>query len=225
MVYRQGMLTFFKELRLNNDREWFKANKSRYEAEVVEPTLILIEVMGPLLSSISPHLRADPRRSGGSMFRIYRDTRFSKNKTPYKTQVAVRFMHLKAKEVNAPGLYYSANDEGLTIGCGVWRPERQALAGIRQKIANRPKSWEAVRDDEAFNALFKWGGESLKRPPRGFEKDHPLIEDLKRKDFVGFAKFGPEQALSPDLPQLLMEHYRATVPLMKFLCSAVALEF
>lgn len=225
MVYKQGMLSFFKDLKANNEREWFKANKSRYEMDVVDPTLLLVGAMGPLLGSISPHLRADDRKTGGSMFRIYRDTRFSKNKTPYKTHVAVRFMHLRAKEVQTPGFYYSANDQEFVIGCGVWHPERAALERIRQRMIQRPSSWESVRDDETFAEFFEWGGESLKRPPRGYEKDHPLIEDLKRKDFVGFARYPAEKALSPDLPQMLMNHYRAAVPLMNFLCDALDLEF
>jgi len=225
LVYSEGFLNFFRELEANNEREWFKANKGRYEKDVVEPTEMLITAMGPLLSDISPHLRADPKRQGGSMFRIYRDTRFSKDKTPYKTWLAVQFRHLRGKDVHAPGYYFSANHERFVVGCGIWHPDRPALEKIRKVITQSPETWEDVKNHDAFNARFEWRGESLKRPPRGYDKDHPNLEDIKRKDFVGMATLPAETALAPDLPQVLMEHYRAAMPLMQFLCDALELEF
>lgn len=225
MVYNKGFLSFFRELEANNEREWFKANKSRYEDEVVTPTGLLITAMGPLLSDISPHLRADPRRQGGSMFRIYRDTRFSKDKAPYKTWLAVQFRHLRGKDVHAPGYYFSANHEQFVIGCGIWHPDRPALEKIRKAITVNGERWNDIKDNASFNDRFEWRGESLKRPPRGYDKEHPHLEDIKRKDFVGMSTLPAETALDPDLPQVLMAHYRAAVPLMRFLCEALALEF
>lgn len=225
MVYRDGMLAFFQNLVVNNNREWFNANKLIYEREVVDPTLMLVTAMGPLIGSISPHLRADPRKSGGSMFRIYRDTRFSKDKTPYKTWVAVRFPHLSAKDVHAPGYYYSASFHEFVIGCGIWQPDSESLGKIRNRIVERPQEWESICDDSQFKQLFQWTGASLKRPPRGFEKDHPLIDDLKRKDFVVMAAYPAETALRDDLPVFLMNHYQAAKPLIIFLCKALGLPF
>ena len=100
-----GLFSFLADLRTNNNRDWFAANKDRYEEQLLEPALAFIDAFAPRLEKISPHFRADARPSGGSLFRIYRDTRFSKDKSPYKTNVGIHFRHERAKNAHAPGYY------------------------------------------------------------------------------------------------------------------------
>src|SRR5215813_8431504 len=135
---------FLVELAANNDREWFAENKERYEAEVLEPALAFIEDFGYRLAEISPNLRADSRRNGGSLFRIYRDTRFSRDKTPYKTHTGMHFRHVAAKDVHAPGYYLHLAPDHVFGGGGIWRPDTQTSNRIREAIVAKPKAWRAA---------------------------------------------------------------------------------
>ena len=225
VAFDQRFFDFFNELAQNNNRPWFQENKPLYEAAVVTPIQALIEAMGPRLADISPHLTADPRRSGGSMFRIYRDTRFAKDKTPYKTHAAIQFRHKLGKDVHAPGYYLHVSPREFVVGTGIWRPDSESVAKIRKAIAEEPQAWLRARDDKSFRALFKLDGESLVRPPRGFDKDHPLIEDIKRKDFIAMRALTPPDLMRTDLDEELAKSYAACKPLMAFLCHALALPF
>ncbi len=173
-------LQFLTDLGANNNREWFAENKGRFEAEVKAPLLNFISDFGPKLEGISEHFVADPRGNGGSMFRIYRDTRFSKDKTPYKTNAAAQFRHIAGKDVHAPGFYLHIEPTEVFAGCGIWRPDSTALKKIRDAICDDPAAWKKVINRKAFKDRFKLGGASLKRPPRGYDPEHALIEDLKR---------------------------------------------
>ena len=135
------LFAFLVELRANNDRDWFAANKARYEADVLEPALAFIEDFGFRLQGISPHFRADPRRSGGSLFRIHRDTRFSKDKSPYKTNTGMYFRHERGKDAHAPGYYLHLAPGEVFGGGGIWHPDAPALAAIREAIVRDPDGW------------------------------------------------------------------------------------
>src|SRR2546423_3393116 len=170
-------LQFLRELRENNDRDWFAANKQRYERDVRDPALRFISDFGPRLSKIAPHLVADPRRS---MFRIYRDTRFSRDKSPYKDHLGIHFFHEKAKAAaSVPGFYLHIALEECFAAAGIWHPDAQSLAKIRGAIASGSPEWKSIK-----RSRIPIEGGSLKRPPRGFAADHPMVEDLKRTDFV-----------------------------------------
>jgi uncharacterized protein (TIGR02453 family) len=210
------LFTFFKELRKNNNRDWFKANKTRYESAVRGPMLEFISDLGVFLEKISPNLSADPRPSGGSMFRIYRDTRFSNDKSPYKLQAAARFRHVRGKEIHAPGYYLHLEPGSVFAGAGVWHPDNPTLTKIRDAIVRDPDRWKQV-------VPGRTSGESLKRPPRGYDPDHPLIEDLKRKDFVTITRFTQAQASADDFMDRYARACRDTAPFMKFLTEAVGL--
>ena len=119
--------TFFRELKENNNREWFQANKQRYETQVREPLLHFITDFGVRLPEISPRYMADARKSGGSLFRIYRDVRFSKDKSPYKTTAGIQFRHENGKDVHAPGFYLHLEPDGVFVGVGIWHPETKIL--------------------------------------------------------------------------------------------------
>ena len=179
-----ALFDFLRDLRENNDREWFQANKGRYLAEVRDPMLDFIGAFAAPLAEISPHFVADPRPNGGSLFRIYRDTRFSRDKTPYKTNAGAHFRHAAGKDAHAPGFYLHLEPGMCFAGCGVWRPDGPTVTKIREAIDVEQDAWTRVTTARDFTETFELEGDSLKRPPRGYEADHPLVEDLKRKDFV-----------------------------------------
>jgi uncharacterized protein (TIGR02453 family) len=217
---------FLDELERNNNRDWFGANKARYEAGVREPALDFITTMGPELAKISEHFVALPKKVGGSLMRVYRDTRFSKDKTPYKTNIGIQFRHERGKDVHAPGYYLHIDNETCFLGVGLWRPDAEGLAGIRQRIVERPNDWKKARDARAFKSAFELGGgESLKRPPRGFSEDSPHMEDLKRKDFIAVVNFAAKDTESRDFVKQVASTFRKATPFMTFLCAAVGVEF
>lgn len=220
-------LTFLSQLARNNNREWFQANKPRYEQSVRGPAVAFIHAMtDPLERKVSRHVFADPSRTGGSLMRIYRDTRFSADKTPYKTNVGIQFRHERGKDVHAPGLYLHIDPKECFLGCGIWKPPSDALAAVRARIAEHPKLWLAARDDKVF--VRQWGritGDTLQRPPRGFDPQHPCIEDLKRKDFLGVVDLPRELITSPKLVAHVTKAFAAGGSLMKFLCDALGLPY
>ena len=215
------LFTFLADLRENNTREWFAANKHRYESALLEPALDFVADFAPYLEKISPHLRADPRPSGGSLFRIYRDTRFSKDKTPYKTNVGIHFRHELAKDAHAPGFYLHLSPGEIFAGGGIWHPDTAAALRIREAIVADPDGWKSATRAGAFKKTFALGGDSLKRPPTGFEAEHPLIDDLRRKDFFGWAQLTEQQATAPAFVAEYGRLCRGVWPLMRFLCEAL----
>lgn len=218
-------LGFLTELEANNNRDWFADNKQRYDTEVLEPAFEFINAMGTALQKISPCFDAVAKRSGGSLMRVYRDTRFSKDKTPYKTNVGIQFRHERGKDVHAPGYYVHLDRNECFLGIGMWHPEPVALAAIRTRIVEQPKLWHAAISRKPFRDALELGGSSLKRPPRGYDAGLPHIEDIKRKDFIAVASFGPEFAESSTLVKDLGALMKKGTPLMKFLCDAVGVEF
>ena len=216
---------FLLDLKENNNRLWFQENKSRYEKEVKQPFLHFISDFGPRVEAISKNIFVDPRPNGGSLFRIYRDTRFSKDKTPYKTHAAAQFRHIAGKDVHAPGYYFHYEKDNFIFGCGIWRPDSKTLRKIRESIIARPEAWKAVLEDADFADSVELGGESLKRNPQGIDRDHPLIEDLKRKDFVGFSPVNEETVYSDKLMDEFVYFCEVTEPFMIFLAEAAGLEW
>ena len=217
--------TFLSELAENNEREWFKENKYRYEAHVLAPALEFINAMAPKLEKISRHFDAIGKRTGGSLMRVYRDTRFSKNKTPYKTNVGIQFRHELGKDVHAPGFYIHIQPKNCFLGAGIWRPDSESLAAIRESIVENSGGWKRARDAKRFVDHFRFGGDRLKRPPRGYAADHPYIDDLKRKDFIAVSEFPISQIRNPGLIDEVVARYTTAKPLMKFLCAALNLRF
>jgi uncharacterized protein (TIGR02453 family) len=215
------LFAFLADLRENNNREWFTANKDRYERVLLEPALDFVADFAPHLAKISPHLRADPRPSGGSLFRIYRDTRFSKDKTPYKTNAGIHFRHERAKDTHAPGFYLHLAPGEVFVGGGIWHPDTAAILRIREAIVADPDGWRRATRAGSFAKTFALGGDSLKRAPAGFDADHPFVDDLKRKDFFGWAQLGEEQVTAPGFITEYARLCRGVWPLMRFLCGAL----
>ena len=219
------LFDFLADLRANNDREWFQANKGRYEQRVKEPLLRFIEDFEPYLHSISEHFVADARANGGSMFRIYRDVRFSKDKTPYKTQAAVHFRHEAGKSAHAPGFYLHLAPDEVFAGVGLWRPDSAALGRIRDRIVADAAGWENAVGASAFVEEFDLAGDSLKRPPKGFDPEHPRIEDLKRKDHVATCMFDEDEATAAGFIDSFADACRRASPYVEFLTTAVELPY
>lgn len=218
-------VAFLRDLQNNNNRDWFNANKSRYEEQVLDVALRFIQSMQEPLAEFAPRFTAVPKRMGGSLMRVYRDTRFSKIKTPYKTNIGIQFRHEMARDVHAPGYYVHIDPDQVFLGVGMWRPASDALQGVRRRIAEKPVEWERARDDKVFVRHFALGGESLTRPPRGFDKDHPQIADIKRKDFIAIKNMTLDDALGPRFQQKVETTFKAAAPYMKFLCKAVNVPF
>jgi len=219
------LFRFLRDLERNNRRDWFEANKNRYLEHARDPMLRFIADFGPRLGKISPRLVADPRPVGGSMFRIYRDTRFSKDKRPYKTACTARFPHEAGKNVHVPGFYLHLGADGVYGGAGIWRPDAPTLAAVRAAIVNDPKGWTRAQSSKGFRAGLEVGGESLKRPPRGIDPEHPLIEDLKRKDHVVFGTMSEKEACAADFLDGFTGFCRTAAPYVRFLTRACGLEF
>lgn len=223
--FTDAMWQFLVELSQNNDRDWFNANKQRYEDAVRGPALAFIRAMGPRLAEIAPALQAIDKKVGGSLMRVYRDTRFSKDKTPYKTNVGVQFRHRAGKDVHAPGVYVHIDIEEVFIGIGLWQPDKEPLHAIRSRIADKPDAWRAIIESAPFaDGPWEQHGASLKRVPRGFDKAHPLADELKRKSFIAVRPLDAELFESPALCDTIADHVRTMRPYMAFLCDATGVE-
>ncbi|MGB5247919.1 MAG: DUF2461 domain-containing protein [Woeseia sp.] len=224
-LFSTATCTFLQELERNNNRDWFNANKSRYEEDVLDPALRFIAAMQDPLAEISTHFQAVPKRTGGSLMRVYRDTRFAKDKTPYKTNIGIQFRHERGKDVHAPGFYLHIDPHQVFLGVGIWHPDSRTLAAIRQRIHTRQAEWQRVKADPKFRRQFEPGGESLTRPPRGYAADHPLIDDLRRKDFIAVRNLDKDAVLKPAFVKSVAGSFAAGTPLMRFLCKAAELPF
>jgi uncharacterized protein (TIGR02453 family) len=217
--------TFLATLTGNNTRQWFAAHQNDYEELVRMPALQLIADMAGELPAISHHFSAQPRKAGGSLMRVQRDTRFSRDKTPYKTNIGIQFRHEQGKDIHAPGFYLHIAPDECFVGVGLWHPDTKTLGRIREALVERSSTWLAARDDKAFRRYFNLEGDALVNPPRGYAKDHPLLEDLRRKDFIGLAPLSMAQVVSAGLLPLLVERFCQAAPYMRFLCQALDLPF
>lgn len=222
--FHPRLFQFLAELDEHNDRNWFSQHRERYERDVREPALAFIRAMAPALAKISKEMVASDKKVGGSLMRVHRDVRFSRDKSPYKTNVGIQFRHVAGKDVHAPGLYVHLALDSCFLGSGLWHPEREALAGIRRAIDERPEVWKKLWRGKGL-AQWSLGGEALKRPPRGFDPEHPLIDELKRKDFIAISEIGHDDVLDPGFPRFVATRFRATRPFLAFLTQAVGLAF
>jgi len=224
-LFSDDTFDFLRKLAENNNRDWFNGHKADYEAQVREPARAFIRAMAPELAGFAPQFVADDSKMGGSLMRIYRDVRFSKNKLPYKTNIGIQFRHKQGKDVHAPGFYLHIEAHEAFVGAGIWHPDGETLKKIRSYIDAHPTRWEDALAAKDFAEWFHMSGTALKRPPRGYDPGHPLIEEIKRKDFIGIAPLVPELMLEPDLAALIGGYFAAAVPLMQQLCRAIGVPY
>jgi len=218
------LFTFLRQLEKNNTREWFERNKPRYLEHVRDPMLRFIADVAPRLHALSPRIVADPSPVGGSMFRIHRDVRFSKDKRPYKTWAAARFPIEGGKDVHTPGFYLGIGARETHMGAGLWHPDGPTLERLRRAISDGAAGW--MRMKRAVTAKkHAFSGESLVRPPRGYDADHPLIEDLKRKDLITMTELDAREVCRPDFAARFARLCAETTPLVKWLCATLRMRW
>lgn len=223
--FTKQTFSFLAALAENNEREWFTAHQQDYEDFVRTPALDLISDMSDEMPSISRHFLAQPKKVGGSLMRIHRDTRFSRDKTPYKTNIGIQFRHEAGKDIHAPGYYLHIEPGECFVAIGLWHPDADALFKIREAIVQNGDAWVAARDDKMFNRHFRLEGDALANAPRGFAREHPLVADLKRKDFIGLASLSEATVTSKNLRPQVVERFMQAAPYMSFLCKALELRF
>lgn len=213
------LFLFLRQLKGHNNRGWFAKNKARYQQDVLEPSLIFIGAFAPHLSKLSPHFIADPRPTRGSLFRIYRDIRFSSDKRPFKTHIGIHFSHENGKDAHAPVFYLHLEPDNCFAAAGVWHPDNPALTKIRSAIVREPERWNKVRRKVELE------GDKLSRPPRGFDPNHQFIEDLKFKDFVASVALSEKQICNSKFMREFTSACRTMLPLVEFTTRALGLKF
>ena len=217
--FSPDVFTFLHQLKRNNDREWFAKNKARYQQSIVEPALSFIGGFASQLEKISPFFVADARPTRGSLFRIYRDTRFSPDKRPFKTHIGIHFSHASSKDVHAPVFYLHLEPDNCFTAAGIWHPDNRALTKVRTAIVREPKQWAEIRKTLVLE------GDSLMRPPRGFDPNHPFIDDIRMKDSVATVALSEEQVCSDKLMRDFVSACRKMAPLVEFTTRALGLKY
>ena len=216
---RQTLL-FLRDLKANNDRDWFQARKADYDECVKAPMVECVLALGEELSDFGNELITAPDKA---IYRIYRDVRFSKDKSPYKTHVAAVFSPRGYDKHAAAGLYFHFSPDELLVGGGIYAPGSTELLAIRQKIAADPEGFRSILKDGTFRRLFgEVSGARLKRIPKGFPADHPAADLLVYKQFLAGAKLDPKVVETPKLLAQLVKHFRAIEPFIVFLNSGLA---
>lgn len=214
---------YLEKLDANNNRIWFESHRQEYEDAVRTPALDFIAAMADDLHAISPHFLALPRKVGGSLMRVHRDVRFGKDKRPYKTNIGIQFRHTQGKDVHAPGFYVHLEPKACFLGVGIWHPDAPALARIRTAIMENSAAWIKASRDKKFARTYELAGDSLANAPRGYAKDHPLLQDLKRKDFIAVAEFSSSLATNARFQAEVVKSFRIALPYMRFLCRSLEL--
>ena len=229
MLFSTATLTFLRGLKRHNDRTWFEAHRPEYEAVVQQPMRHLIEEMDVRLARLAPEIVGDPKRS---MFRIYRDIRFSADKSPYKTQASCWFYHRDGSRAvgreaagGGAGFYFQIAPGDSFLGGGMWMPAREALGALREAIAEDSKRFTKIATDR--RVVRRFGGLSeetvLRRVPRGFAPDHPAARWLKFQSFVMGRALTDAQAVSARLPALLEADFRLMLPLVRWINGVLGL--
>lgn len=214
------LFSFLRSLADHNDRQWFAAHQEEYEKHLRQPALRFISDVAPALRDVAPNLVADSRKVGGSLLRIQRDLRFSADKSPYRTYLGIHFRHEQWREKHTPSVYLALRPRGSYMGVGSWRPDARTARAVRQAIVERPEVWDKAAHSPEFTEAFTLVGDSLKRPPRDFDPHHPLVEDLRRKDFAAAASLTQGMIISDRLLDHFLDHMRRGSPLLEFLARA-----
>ncbi len=225
--FTPAFFRFLGALAKHNTREWFQDHKGEYERDVKGPFLAFLGDLRPWMAKVSPCIDVDPRPVGGSMQRLNRDTRFSKDKSPYRTSMGAMFMVEGAGELML-GYHLSLAPGAVKAYVGLWEPDTATIRALRERIVSSPADWKKATP-AAWRASHAFEGESLARPPKieGHEitEEHPLLEDLKRKSFAASCTMSEKAACSPDFLERYVETVRAGVPLMSYLCRALGVRF
>ena len=208
-------LAFLRALKRNNRRDWFQPRKEQFDADVREPMLAIVERLADDLRSIAPEIVVDPKTA---MYRIYRDTRFSENKTPYKTHVAAVFPWRGLAKHEGAGLYFHVSPDEVWMGGGMYSPQTAQLQAVREHIVGNVRRMRAIVESPGFRRqVGELEGERLQRVPHGFPKDHAAAEYLKYRQFLAGRELPPEFACNPKFYSTLITVFRQVAPLARFL--------
>jgi uncharacterized protein (TIGR02453 family) len=208
-------LAFLRALKRNNRREWFKPRKEKYEALLREPIIAMVNQLADDLQAFAPDLVASPK---ASMYRIYRDTRFSENKAPYKTHVAAVFPCRGLPKHQGAGLYFHVSPDEVWIGGGMYAPDTSQIQAVREHIAANVRRLRAIVESPMFRrAVGRLEGERLQRVPRGFPKDHPAADYLRYRQFLAGAELPPASCTKPRFYDSVVRIFRQVAPLVRFL--------
>jgi len=218
--FTQKTLDFMRQLKRNNRREWFEARREIYERDLKQPMLALIEKITQGMMDYAPAHVRPPQKC---MLRIYRDTRFSADKTPYKTNLAAWWTRNGLEKTSGGGYYFHLTATEIIIAAGVYMPEREQLMAIRTFLLDHHLELRRLLNDKKLLRLFTPDhGEMLSRPPKGFPKDHLAMDLLKCRQWAVFARMPAQEALEPDLMKKIAAHFRAAAPLVALLNRPLA---
>lgn len=217
--FGKDTLSFLTRLKRNNRREWFNARKDEYEQVVRQPMLAILDRLASDMRAIAPELLVGPK----SMYRIYRDVRFSENKQPYKTHAAASFWHRELGKGAGAGMYFHIAPDGVWIGGGMYAPEMPQLHKVRERIAGNVRQFRSIVEAPAFKRSLDGGleGEQLQRVPRGFPKDHEAAAYLRYRQFLAGKEFPARFATGPAFYPGMLDVFRRIAPLVRFLNEAV----
>ena len=213
-------LGFLRRLKRNNNRPWFQKHKDEYEENVRFPMECLISTLGPKMADVAPDFDFHPKKS---IFRIYRDTRFSNNKTPYKTNIAAYFQPRgKKSPAERPGLYLGIELGEIFIGGGLYMPSGEQLKSIRRSLVEQPEEYLGLIEDPAFVKMFgEVMGDKLVKAPLGYPKDHPMIAHLRLKQFFVGKEYGEEECLKPRFADTAAKILTGSMPFVRWLEKAL----
>jgi len=214
MSFTAETLRFLRALKRNNDREWFRARKDRYDAHVRQPMIAVIERLAHDFQKFAPEMTASPKTS---LYRIYRDTRFSDDKTPLKTHIGATFPHRALGRMNGAWFYFEVASGWVWIGGGMWRPDTSQLLLVREHIVANQRRFETIVNAPAFKKIGGLQGDRLTRVPRGFAKDHPAADYLQHRQFMAFREEDAAFATRKDFYKQLRDTFQAISPLVQFL--------
>src|SRR5580698_318230 len=209
------MPRFFRSLKRNNRREWFQPRKHLFEQHVKTPMLELVSAINAGLAKFAPDYVTEPKEA---VFRIYRDTRFSADKTPYKTHIAASFARRGGERLGAGGFYFSVSNETIEVAAGIWHPDRDVTLLVRNHIAETHAELNRILADKKARKLTgNLQGDTLTRSPKGFDPEHPAAGFIKMKDWILDARLDPSLATTPQLHREVVARFRAMTPLIQYL--------
>jgi uncharacterized protein (TIGR02453 family) len=207
------MVKFFRSLKRNNRREWFQPRKHLFDQHVKAPMLELVGAINTDLAKFAPEYVAEPK-----IFRIYRDTRFSADKTPYKTHVAASFSRRDSERLGTGGFYFSVSHDVIEVAAGIWHPEREVMLLVRNHIAETHEELSRILADKKSRKLAgELKGDALSRSPKGFDPAHPAAGFIKMKDWILDVTMDANLATTPQLHSAVVERFRAMAPLLAYL--------
>ena len=213
--FPKEMTTFFRSLKRNNRREWFQPRKHVFEQHVKEPMIELVTALNRDFAKFAPEFVSDPKKA---IFRIYRDTRFSSDKTPYKTHIAASFARRGGERLAAGGFYFSVSHDQIEVAGGIYHPEPETMLVVRNHIAEHHQDLRRLLADRRVRRLLgDLQGDALTRAPKGFDPAHPAIQLIKMKDWILDTTLDPSLGTSPRLYKELADRFRAMTPLIEFL--------